>query len=145
MKTRNSLIAMLGIAALALPATAAGVPSADKPEKPDHGGGNGKDPTVSYVFKGTYVGDGVAVTVAHGNKHVRKAEFVGTDVQFDLSTAKVTVADVNADGAANLADVVAGDEVVVKARLPKGDPGVQPYVAKHLVDKTNAPAEDPAP
>jgi hypothetical protein len=146
MKTRNTLIAMLGIVALALPATAAGVPGADKPEKPEKPDkpGKGKAKTVAYVFDGTYVGDGVSVTVDHGNKHVKKAELVGTDVQFDFTATKVTVADVNADGTADLTDVGAGDEVHVKAKLPKGDPGVQPYAAKHLVDKTNAPAEEPA-
>ena len=40
--------------------------------------------------------------------------------------------------------VVAGDKVQVKAKLPKSDPGVAPYAAKHVVDKTH-PEEEPPP
>ncbi len=47
----------------------------------------------------TYGGDGV-VSVGHGNGHTQKADLVGQDVQFDLTNARLVVADVNADGSA---------------------------------------------
>jgi hypothetical protein len=34
-------------------------------------------------------------------------------------------------------DVAKGDRIVVKLRLPKKDPGAQPFAAKQLVDQTN--------
>jgi hypothetical protein len=104
------------------------------------GKANGGGKTVMYVFKGTYDGaSGVQVT--KGNAHVKRAELVGTLVSFDLASAKFSVGDVDASGTADLADVATGDKVVVKARLPREEPGVQPYIAKQLVDQTN-PATD---
>jgi hypothetical protein len=135
---KTSLIA-LGIGALAVPAAAV----ADPGHGHGHGPGNhghGHNPTVMYVFKGSYDGGGV-VTVDKGNGHVKKAGLVGQDVQFDLSAAKLDVADTNADGSVTADDVVTGDSVVVQARLPKQDPGAQPFAAKHLVDQTN-PGDD---
>ena len=128
MRTK-SLIAALAIAALVVPAAATA--------KPGHGHGAH---AVSYVFKGTYGGDG-SVDVNHGNAHARHAGLVGVSVQFDLSAAKLTVADTNADGAVDATDIVSGDVVVVHARLTKGDPGTAPYAAKHLIDQTH-PAGD---
>jgi hypothetical protein len=121
----------------------AGEPEPDRPDgagkpgagKPDH---PGSGHAVNYVFKGAYAGDGSTVAVDHGNKHVRRAGLEDTDVVFDFAASKVVVADTNADGAQDLGDVVAGDRVVVKARLPKGDPGAQPFAAKQLVDRTNS-------
>ena len=84
---------------------------------------------------------GGSVEVSHGNAHVRHASLVDTTVQFDLSNAKLTVADTNEDGTVDAADLVTGDSVVVKARLPKSDPGPQPFAAKHLVDRTNPPGD----
>jgi hypothetical protein len=102
-----------------------------------HGHGNGHGPKgVAYVFKGTYV-DATTVDVAKGNKHVRSAGLVVPAVQFDFSGAKVSVGDVNGDGTADLADVAAGDRVVVKLKAPKGDPGAQPFAARRLVDQTH--------
>ena len=100
----------------------------------EHGGG---PKTVSYVFKGAYV-DATTVDVAKGNNHVKKAGLAGGPVSFDLSSAKIVVGDVNGDGSADLADVAAGDKVVVKVRAPKGDPGSGPFVARQLVDQTSS-------
>jgi hypothetical protein len=88
---------------------------------------------VSFVFKGVYKGAGV-VTVSKGNKHVRRAGFVGTDVTFDLAGAKVV-----AEG-----EPQAGDKVVVKARLPRGTkaPATAPIAARQLVDQTHPPASE---
>jgi hypothetical protein len=105
----------------------------------EHGQGHG--PTgVGYVFKGTYADSGT-VDVTKGNKHVRNAGLVGTSVSFDFSAAKISVGDTNGDGAADLADVAAGDKVVVKMKAPKSDPGEQPFAARQLVDQTH-PAAD---
>jgi hypothetical protein len=92
-----------------------------------------------YVFKGTYSGDG-NVAVDHGNAHVKKADLVGTTVSFDLTNAKIVVADNNGDQVKDLTDVANGDQVVVKSRLPRTDPGSQPFTAKQLVDQTHAPS-----
>lgn len=130
------------IALGAAPAALAARPDNPGSQGQGHAGGHSKaggKAVVSYVFKGTYAGAG-SVDVDHGNAHVRKANLVGTTVSFDLTNARVVVADTNTDGTANPDDVAAGDRVVVKARLPRKDPGDQPYVARQLVDQTHAPA-----
>jgi hypothetical protein len=144
-KTRNiATTTAAAIAALALAASPAGaVPGSggkpDKPAKPDKP--SKKPKGVAYVFKGSYSGES-AVAVEKGNKHAR--DFEGQTVVFDLSAAKVSVADTTGDGVADLADVVVGDSVVVKAKLPKGEAPEQPIAAKRLVDQTH-PALEEAP
>jgi hypothetical protein len=126
----------------AAPAALAAKPDDPGSQGQGHAGGHSKKggkAVVSYVFKGTYTGAG-SVDVDHGNAHVRKAGLVDTTVSFDLSSARIVVADTNADGTADANDVAADDRVVVKARLPRKDPGSQPYGAKQLVDQTHAPA-----
>jgi len=84
MKVKKIILAVAGVAALAVPAAALA------------GHGHGSNHPVSYIFKGTYQGDGV-VTVNHGNAHARHAGLVDGDVTFDLSSAHLNVADTNAD------------------------------------------------
>jgi len=108
----------------------------------DHSKAGGKA-VVMYVFKGTYAGDS-SVDVTKGNAHVNKADLIGT-VSFDLSAAKIVVDDNTGDGNRDLSDVNTGDKVVVKARLPKSDPGSQPFKAKQLVDQTHAGGGDESP
>ncbi len=140
MNTRSRILtAGATIALLAAPVAAA---KPDKPPKPDKPHGNGQAKGASYVFKGTYV-DATTVDVAKGNSRVRKNDLLGA-VQFDFSAAKIRVADTNGDGSADLADVVAGDKVVVKVKAPRQDPGPQPFAARQLVDQTNAEVEEPA-
>jgi hypothetical protein len=55
------------------------------------------------------------------------------------------VDDTNADGAETVDDVVVGDKVHVQARLPKADPGPQPFVARKLIDQTHQRDEESAP
>jgi hypothetical protein len=124
---KNALI-VAALAAIAIPATAVA--------NNGHGGGHGPK-AVMYVFKGSYTGSG-AVDVNHGNGHVNHAGLVGTNVQFDLSNAKLTVGDTNGDGTVDANDIATGDKVLVQARLPKSDSGPQPFAAKHLVDQTNS-------
>jgi hypothetical protein len=105
-----------------------------------HAQGKTKVHGVTYVFKGTWNSAAGTVTVKHGNAHVRKAKLVGTDVTFDLSSAKFVVRDTNNDGKRDVADLADGDHVVVKARLPRKNPGGQPFKASMLVDQTSPPA-----
>jgi hypothetical protein len=161
MRVRTKLSAGVAALALAVPAAAVANPSGTYTQggngnggshghknghHKNHKGGQKHNPVVMYVFKGTYSGSSVytpssTVHILHGNRAVKRAGLIGQDVQFDLTTSRVVVADTNGDGARNLTDVAAGDRVVVKARLRKRDPGAQPFTAKQLVDQTHpAPA-----
>jgi hypothetical protein len=134
-RMRRTLIVALGAAVLAVPTGALAHPGNGQ----SHGKGHSKTHNVAYVFKGTYAGDST-VTVASGNARVRKGGYVGQTVAFDLTGARIVVADTNADTANDLNDVATGDKVLVKAMLPKSDPGSQPFAAKRLIDQTH-PAE----
>jgi hypothetical protein len=138
MKLQSKAIAALGVAALALPAAAManhGHHNGASHTNNGHHNGQNKPHSVMYVLKGTYSGDGSTVSVTSANHH--GSGLVGQDVAFDFSSAKISVADTNADTVMDINDVVAGDKVLVQVRLPKGDPATQPIVAKHLVDQTN--------
>ena len=137
---RNTrMIAALGAAALLVPSAALAKSKAhEAPARPAASLSQqapGK-PTVSWVFKGTWHIDGT-VTVKHGNSRVRKGGYIGQIVAFDLTTAKLRVADTNGDGVISVADLLEGDKVVLKAKLPR-DPGPQPFVARMVVDQTHA-------
>jgi hypothetical protein len=127
-------------AVLLVPATAVakGKPEhAGKHAKKEHG--NAKP--ANYVFKGVWHAGGT-VTVTGGNARVRKHDLVGTDVAFDVAGAKLTAADSDADGSVTVADLLEGDKVVVKARLPRTDPGTGPYAAHRVVDQTHPAVEE---
>jgi hypothetical protein len=154
MRTRTRrLIALAGLAALAFPATAAAKDGhrgrdRDKQAEKRHGHGHKakRVKTGTFVFKGVYGGDG-AVEVTGGNSRVRRSGLVGTVVTFDLSGARLRVADVNGDGAADAADLQAGDRVVVQARLPRGVELDEDTVvtARKLVDRTAPESDDDEP
>jgi hypothetical protein len=129
------LIVALGVAALAIPAGAI-AKQGENHGKDGKANGHGKTHGVAYVFKGLYAGEG-SVEVKHGNSRVRKGGFVGQTVSFDLTDARIVVEDTSGDGQRTLDDVQVGDKVVVKARLPRKDPGDQPFDAKRLVDQTH--------
>jgi hypothetical protein len=147
---RNALVA-LGVAVIVTPAAVSegkerdahrhGAPASVVEKKADHKAKHG-DKKVTYVFRGTYGADGVKVT--GGNKHVRRAGLVGQTVAFDLSTARIVVADNNGDGKRDASDLRDGDKVLVQARLPRRAPGAAPFSARKLVDQTHAkkPADD---
>jgi hypothetical protein len=97
---------------------------------------------VAYIFRGTWNTADSSVTVTAGNAKVRKGGFVGQNVKFDLTDARIQVDDTNADGDVTLADVKDGDEVLVQARLPKDGSATQPFTAKKLIDLTNLPSDD---
>ena len=149
---------VLGAAVLAVPGTALA--------KGDHAKGHGKEKAErhqkaekhgkkdkrakkdkhakkpkSYVFKGVYKGDGV-VTVTSGNSRVRKGGYVGQDVTFDLSKAKIVAADSDGVAGVSAADVKAGDKVLVQARLPRGTKAPVPAPAEETTEAT-ATTEEP--
>ena len=165
---KRIIATVLGAAALAVPAAAV----ADSEQKRAgkvvvKGKGKGKAKKakkVMFVFKGTFTAPGM-VEVTSGNAHVRKGGYVGETVEFDLENAKIVVADTNADGKRDVADVKDGDRVLVQARMLKrtkyappvedeapvadaaGDEvtegeGSEAIVARKLIDRTNAPGED---
>jgi hypothetical protein len=141
MNLKKAFLVALGAGALAVPAAAIAKPPGEHGHGHGQGHGHGGNPTVMYVFKGTYSGDST-VAVNHGNGHTKKAGLVGQDVQFDLTNARFVVADVNTDGLLDADDVASGDRVLVQARLGKQDPGDQPFAAKALVDQSNPPDDD---
>ena len=143
-KVMRPLVALGVVAALALPAAAVA-----------HGGGHGKGAFHGHkggksaghkqgkhgralIVKGTVsaVGTGTIDVLVTGGNHRGRA-LKGQTVTFDVSNARIVVADVNGDGSRDLADVAVGDRVVVHSRIDKGatvDPS-QPLVAKRVVDQ----------
>ena len=147
---------VLGAAVLAVPGTALAkgdhpkgkghekTHKVEKKAKKDKASKKAKKPH-TYVFKGVYKGDGV-VTVTSGNSRVRKGGYVGQDVTFDLTSAKVVAAD--ADGVAGItaADVQPGDEVLVQARLPRGTKAPEPTTSEPTAtESTDDPVSEEAP
>ena len=161
MNLKRNLAVLSAAALVAFPAGATAKSGhdggSDKGGKHADTGGKGKKPkkpkkpkVQTYEFKGLVaaVADGsVQVQVLHGNSRGKK--FKGQTLTFDLSKAKVKVADVNNDGKRDLADVAAGDRVQVQAKVAGPVDPAQPVVARHFVDKGPVPApettEPPAP
>jgi hypothetical protein len=133
-RTTRRAAAVIGTAALLLPSAAFAKDKPAKHAKPVK--------TANYIFKGVWNADGT-VTISGGNARVRKGGLVGKSLTFTLDAAKLRVADTNADGAVNAADVVAGDKVVIQARLPRSEPGEGPFAARKLVDQTHPVVEEP--
>ena len=132
----NRTIATLGAAALlAVPAAAVA-----KGKPADAGSkGKGKSKPATFVFKGTWNADGT-VLVTSGNSRGKK--FKGQSLTFDWAKAKFSVADSNADGKLDATDVVAGDKVVVQAKLARNVTGTGPFAARKLVDQTHPKADE---
>lgn len=137
----HALVALVAATGLALPAASAA--------KGPHGHGNGTHGKSgqhqrgkhgrALIVKGTVAAVGtdgtVQVNVLHANHHGKA--LVGQTVTFDVSQARIVVADTNGDGQRNLADVAVGDSVVVHARVTKGetlDPSTT-IAAGRLVDQ----------
>ena len=147
-KTTRSLAVLGTVAALGIPAAAAAKGPGGHGRKDEQVKTHGqKQKGRALNLKGTVaaVGDGtVDVLVAHANHHGRALH--GKTVTVDVSTARIVVRDVNADGERDLADVAVGDRVLVQSRIAKGatPDTAQPLVAKRLVDKGQR-APDPEP
>jgi hypothetical protein len=163
--TNRWMAVVLGAAVLAVPATA--VAKGDHHGKAEHGkakhekaehhksheqGKKGKQHKAAkkakkpknFVFRGVYKGDGV-VTVGSGNGWVRKGGYVGKDVAFELSAAKLIVADTDGVPGVTAADVQAGDVVLVQARLPRGSKAPEPVEAPQPEETTAEASGDDAP
>jgi hypothetical protein len=123
---RNTVL-MVGVFLLVLPAAIS-----DGHERQ----GPRQDRQATYVFTGTFIAADSSVSVLKGNRHVRRAGFVGQTLAFDLAAARVRVADVNGDGMRDAADLQHGDLVVVKAYAPRRGPGAGRFVAHHVVDES---------
>jgi hypothetical protein len=145
------LVAAVAAAALAVPAAAVAQPGKGKDkgaEKPVKVVGK-KTKKVTFVFRGTFTAPGT-VEVLAGNAHARKGGFVGEAIAVDVASAKLVVADTNANGTLDVTDIKDGDRVLVQARLAKGTTFVAPaegetaetVPARKLVDKTNPPVDD---
>jgi hypothetical protein len=125
---RNTLL-MLGVTLLVLPAALS-----DGHERQHRPAGEGhQNSQAAYVFKGTFHVADSSVSVTKGNRHVRRAGFVGQTVAFDLSGARMRVADVNGDGKHDAADLHEGDVVAVKARAPRRAAHAAPFAARWVI------------
>jgi hypothetical protein len=140
------LAAFAAVAALAAPTAAfagAGHGKSDEAKAQHQATNKGQAKPKNAVFKGTVVSaDVVAGTVTI---HVDKTNkwgrgFKGTDVSFTVAgVKKVIVADTNADGKADLADVKAGDSAKAQAKITTD--AVPPLAARKLKVAAPAPAE----
>jgi hypothetical protein len=141
------VVATLAAATLAVPSVAIAKPSHGKGHEKQaaKAHGKGKQPKkVTFVFKGKFTAPGT-VDVVSGNSHVRKGGFVGQAVIFDFANAKVVAPDTNADQKVDVTDVNDGDVVLVQARIARRSTyteGAETIIARKLVDKTSAPADD---
>lgn len=139
---RNVLVA-LGVAAAVIPAAVSDAKPGPKQHAAKHHAKSEKGAKqANYLFKGTFHLASGTVTVTKGNHAVKRAGLIGTDVAFDLSAARVKVADANGDGRRDLADIRDGDKVVVQARLARREPGAGPFAARRLVDQTHSQEAD---
>jgi hypothetical protein len=125
--------------ALVVPAAAVANHGESHGKGKEQGKGHAKTHGVAWVFKGIYAGEST-VEVKAGNSRVRKGGFIGETVSFDLGDARIVVDDTDGDSDRDLDDVQVGDRVLVKAKLPRKEPGGQPFDAKRLVDQTHHPA-----
>jgi hypothetical protein len=150
--TSKRIAVIAAVAAVAVPTAAVA-----KPDQPGgaHGKGQaqakGHSKAKNAVFKGTVVSTDTTAgsVVVHVLKvnHWSKS-FKDTDVTFTVATVKkINVADTNGDGKRDLADVKAGDPVLVQARITKD--ATQPFAARKLNDQvadgTDAPATPEQP
>ncbi len=159
-RTRR-VVAVLGAAVLAVPSVAAAAPGKGKgPAKSGattetqaggkvesrakaKGKGKGKGKKVklaTYVVKGVYDEAG-QVDVTGGNSHTRRAGLVRDNVVFEFGSAKLAVADTNADGTVTRADIQAGDRLTIQLKLPR-TLGEGPYTARKVVDRTHPPVDE---
>ncbi len=129
MKLKRSMVVLSAVAALAMPAAAVAKKDGGASDRGAKQGKKERPKPKSYVFKGLVAGvvnGTLQVDVRHGNSRGKK--FKGQTLTFDVSKAKVKVADVNNDGKQDLADFVAGDRVHVQAKITKDAP--QPLAAR---------------
>src|SRR5690242_6044193 len=152
---RSTLTALAGVLTLACPAAALahgapdgshGVGHSPAARSHAHAAGHGQAgarrhiPMVALIARGTVVSvdtttNTAVVQIARANHH--GAGLVGTQVTIDLAKARISVADVNADGQKNLADVAVNDRVLVQGRIPLHGSLTGTLSAKRLIDQTH--------
>ena len=147
LKTIASIVAAVALAVLAGVSAAPGKSQSGKAkteQQSSKGKAKGHAKAKNAVFTGKVVSVDAAagslvVTVEKANRWGRR--FKGQDVTFTTAgVKKVNVADTNADGKSDLADVKPGDVVRVQAKITRE--AVSPLAARKLSDKTNPkPAE----
>ena len=124
---RNTLL-MLAVALIVLPAALSD--GHERHARPHEAG------QVAYRFHGTFHVADSSLSVLGGNRHVRRAGFVGQTVTFDLSGARIRVADVNGDGSHDAADLREGDVVAIKAFAPRrATPDEAPFAASRVATR----------
>jgi hypothetical protein len=138
-------ILLLVLAGALLVAMAAGTAAAKGPgsgKGPSKGQSMGKGPaTVTYVFKGEMAsvaedGSSFEIAVSGGNKAGRGA--VASDEPLSITVTPETKVELN-DQEASMADLQAGDEVVVQSKGKKGDTS---FTARMIsAERTEEPAE----
>ena len=103
---------------------------------------------VAFVFTGTVaapaVGTLLTVHVVHGNHWSRRGGFAGQDVTFDLTNARLSVADTDGTPGADAGDFKQGDRVVILAKLPRTtaySQDEQPLAPSHVADRSSRPDE----
>lgn len=133
---KRTLVVLGTAAALAAPA-AATAKNGNKGERPDRSTTKGpKFNTV--IFKGDVVSvDGANVTVLVKKGNSRGRAYATQQLVLDLTSARVSVSDVNGDGARDVLDVVAGDRFVAQVRVPRGEvlDAETALVTRRFVDK----------
>ena len=142
---KRTLVVLGTAAALAAPA-AATAKQGNKGERPDKSGAKApKGPKFkTVIFKGDVVsvdGSNVTVLVKKGNSRGRA--YATQQLVLDLTSARVSVSDVNGDGVRDVLDVVAGDRFVAQVRVPRGATldTATALVTRRFVD-TGAPEAD---
>jgi len=87
---------------------------------------------VTYVVRGPYLGK-QTVRATSGNRHAKdEAGLIGRPVRFDMRVAPIDVKDSNDDGYTDHRDLEQGSLVLVKADLPKNDPGPEPLPVRFV-------------
>ena len=145
-KLTRTLVVLGTAAALAAPAAAVA-------KQGGKGKGHGPDRTAvkgpkakTVIIKGLVAsvdGSLVTVDVRRGNSRGRK--YAGQQLVLDLAAARVSVRDVNGDGARDAADIAAGDRFVAQVKVPRGstiDPEAA-VAARRFVDAGPVPAPEP--
>ena len=141
--SKRPLVALAVVAALAVPASAAAKRPAEHHGKGDFHSHEQKGRALNVTGTVAAVGDGTIDVLVKGANHHGRA-LRGETITVDVSSARIVVRDVNADGNRDLADVAVGDRVLVQSRIAKGampDPA-QPLVAQRVVDKGQKTAPD---
>ncbi len=145
---RIFLLALTGALLVAMSAGTAAAKGPGSGKGASKGQSNGKGPaTVTYVFKGQMAsvaedGSSFEIALRGGNKAARGA--VASGEPLSLAVTPETKVELN-DQEASVADLQAGDEVVVQAKAPKGAASFTARTIPAERDEQSVPADESAP